>query len=616
MTLVDSELLDELLGTLDTRARFAVESRFGLVDGERKSFREVGEQPRRHRRSRPPPRQPCRRRPPRRRRAHPRRLTYTWCQAPGVREPQSSRSGRSNPTAPVVFGAGSLSRCPKPARPGRRRPGTTTPSASSPTGPTRPRSSRRSSRSPRMPPLVFAGEARSLQAELAQVAAGNAFLLQAGDCAESFEEFSADNIREKLRVILQMAVVLTYSVGVPIVKVGRIAGQFAKPRSSPTETDRRPRTARRSAATSSTTPTASEAARIPNPERLVQAYHQSASTLNLLRAFTKGGFADLVPGPRLDPGVRRVEPGGPALRERRRRDRTGPRASCGRAASTPSPTPTCHRSTSTPRHEALILGYEEALTRQDSLTGAWFDCSAHMLWIGERTRELDGAHVEFLRGVGNPIGCKIGPTTTAEFVLELCEVLNPSRIPGRLTLITRMGADKVEDRLRPLLRAVTDAGHPGRVGLRSDARQHLHRRRAAARPATSTTSSPRSAGSSEPTAPRAPGRAASTSSSPARTSPSASAAATPCPTPISTIATRRCATRGSTPARASTSPSGSPNSSAPSPDRAGDLGGGPRPHHRLARPPRLRSSPARRRRASRPSATPTGSSGWRRSPSR
>ena len=308
------------------------------------------------------------------------------------------------------------------------------------------------------PPLVFAGEARSLQSSLAQVAAGNAFLLQAGDCAESFEEFSANNIREKLRVILQMAVVLTYSLGVPVVKVGRIAGQFAKPRSSPFEKvgDRELPSFRGHIVNGDA---ATDAARVPTPERLVQAYNQSAATLNLLRAFTKGGFADLgrvhawtqefvatsPEGQRYDLLAAEIDR---ALRFMR---------ACGIDTETTHP---LHETDVYTSHEALLLGYEEALTRQDSLTGGWYDCSAHMLWIGERTRQLDGAHVEFLRGVGNPLGCKVGPSTDAEFVLELCERLNPARIPGRLTLISRMGADKVEDALRPLLRAVHDAGHP------------------------------------------------------------------------------------------------------------------------------------------------------------
>ena len=309
-----------------------------------------------------------------------------------------------------------------------------------------------------LPPLVFAGEARSLQTELGRVASGNAFLLQAGDCAESFEEFSADNIREKLRVILQMAIILTYSVGVPIVKVGRMAGQFAKPRSSDFETvgDLQIPSFRGHIVNDAT---ASEAARTPNPERLVQAYHQSASTLNLLRAFTKGGFADLS---HVHSWTQEFVASSPEGRRYEKLAAEIDRAlsfmrACGIETEANANLSQVDVYTS---HEALIVGYEEALTRRDSITGDWYDCSAHMLWIGERTRELDGAHVEFLRGVGNPIGCKVGPTMTADELLELCAVLNPSRIPGRLTLITRMGADKIEDGLRPLLRAVADAGHP------------------------------------------------------------------------------------------------------------------------------------------------------------
>ncbi|MEY3618532.1 MAG: hypothetical protein RL726_1230 [Actinomycetota bacterium] len=308
------------------------------------------------------------------------------------------------------------------------------------------------------PPLVFAGEARSLQSGLAQVCAGNAFLLQAGDCAESFDDFSANNIREKLRVILQMAVVLTYSLGVPTIKVGRMAGQFAKPRSSDTEKigDLEIPSFRGHIVND---PAPTEGARIPDPDRLVQAYHQSASTLNLVRAFVKGGFADLSrvhawtqefvgsspEGQRYEQLATEIER---ALRFMR---------ACGVDTEN---TAALHEADVYTSHEALLLGYEEALTRQDSLTGQWYDCSAHMLWIGERTRQLDGAHVEFLRGVGNPLGCKIGPSTTVDFVLELCQALNPARVPGRLTLISRMGADKVEDALRPLLRAVRDSGHP------------------------------------------------------------------------------------------------------------------------------------------------------------
>jgi 3-deoxy-7-phosphoheptulonate synthase len=309
-----------------------------------------------------------------------------------------------------------------------------------------------------MPPLVFAGEARSLQSSLAQVAAGNAFLLQAGDCAESFEEFSADSIREKLRVILQMAVVLTYSMGVPVVKVGRMAGQFAKPRSSPTEiVGDLELPSFRGHMVNAAAPTA--AARIPDPERLVHAYHQSASTLNLLRAFTKGGFAAL---DRVHAWTQEFVGSSPEGRRYEQLANEIDRAlrfmhACGMDTDTH---PNLREVDVFTSHEALLLGYEEALTRRDSLTGTWYDCSAHMLWIGERTRQVDGAHIEFLRGVANPIGCKIGASVTVEEVLELCETLNPARIPGRLTLITRMGANEIEARLRPLLRAVTDSGHP------------------------------------------------------------------------------------------------------------------------------------------------------------
>jgi 3-deoxy-7-phosphoheptulonate synthase len=308
------------------------------------------------------------------------------------------------------------------------------------------------------PPLVFAGEARSLQAGLAQVAAGNAFLLQAGDCAESFDEFSANNIREKLRVILQMAIVLTYSLGVPVVKVGRIAGQFAKPRSSDFEqVGDGLIPSFRGHIVNAESPSA--AARVPAPERLVQAYNQSAATLNLVRAFTKGGFAAL---DRVHAWTQEFVASSPAGR---RYEQLA--TEIDRALRFMRATGMDTESNATLRevdvwtsHEALLLGYEQALTRQDSTTGGWYDCSAHMLWIGERTRELDGAHVEFLRGVGNPIGCKVGPSMSGEDVIALCEALNPIRIPGRLTLIARMGADKIEDGLRPLLSAVRDAGHP------------------------------------------------------------------------------------------------------------------------------------------------------------
>ena len=308
------------------------------------------------------------------------------------------------------------------------------------------------------PPLVFAGEARSLQAGLAQVSAGNAFLLQGGDCAESFEDFSANNIREKLRVILQMAVVLTYSIGVPVVKVGRLAGQFAKPRSADFERigdDEIP--SFRGHIVNGEGPSA--AARVPQPERLVQAYHQSAATLNLVRAFTKGGFAAL---DRVHAWNQEFVASSPAGR---RYDQLANEID--RALRFMRATGMDTESNANLRevdvwtsHEALLIDYEEALTRVDTTTGSWYDCSAHMLWIGERTRDLDGAHVEFLRGVGNPVGCKVGPSMTGEQVIDLCEALNPAQIPGRLTLISRMGADRVEECLPPLLRAVKDSGHP------------------------------------------------------------------------------------------------------------------------------------------------------------
>ncbi len=308
-----------------------------------------------------------------------------------------------------------------------------------------------------VPPLVFAGEARDLRSKLAAVSRGEAFLLQAGDCAESFDGFHADSIREKLRVILQMAVVLTYSSGVPAVKVGRIAGQFAKPRSNPTETVDGTELPSFLGHMVNDLPF-SEGDRRPDPGRLLQAYHQSASTLNLLRAFTKGGFADLHRVQTWNQefvsssteGKRYMKLASEIDRALRFMEATG----------VSSQHPEIHEAEFFTSHEALILQYEEALTREDSLTGDWYDCSAHMLWIGERTRQIDGAHVEFLRGVKNPIGCKIGPTTTAEDIVALCDALDPEHEPGRLTLISRMGAKTVGDSLPPLLEAVKASGHP------------------------------------------------------------------------------------------------------------------------------------------------------------
>jgi 3-deoxy-7-phosphoheptulonate synthase len=309
-----------------------------------------------------------------------------------------------------------------------------------------------------LPPLVFAGEARHLTRDLAEVANGEAFLLQAGDCAESFVDFSADSIRDKLKIILQMAVALTYAAGVPVVKVGRIAGQFAKPRSADTETVGD--VALGSFRGHMVNDDAFDAdARRPDPERLIAAYQQSASTLNLLRAFTKGGFADLsqvhlwnqqfvassAEGQRYERIAAEIDR---ALRFM---------AACGIDLGAEEG---LHQVDFWTCHEGLILPYEESLTRVDSLTGDWYDCSAHMVWIGDRTRQLDGAHVEFFRGICNPVGCKIGPTCTPDDLLGLCEALNPDRLPGRLTLITRMGADKVKEFLPPLVRAVEAEGHP------------------------------------------------------------------------------------------------------------------------------------------------------------
>jgi 3-deoxy-7-phosphoheptulonate synthase len=309
-----------------------------------------------------------------------------------------------------------------------------------------------------LPPLVFAGEARLLRESLAQVAAGRAFLLQAGDCAESFHDFSAISIREKLKIILQMAAVLTYGSMLPVVKLGRIAGQFVKPRSSPTEViDGVELPTFRGHMVHSEEPTLE--ARTYDPKRMLQGYHQSASTLNLLRAFTKGGFADLTKVHLWNqefvassPEGRRYEAIAAEI-ERALRFM----AACGIDLEAER---NLHEVDVWTSHEGLLLDYEEGLTRRDSLTGDWYDCSAHMLWIGDRTRDPDGAHVAFFAGVHNPIGVKLGPTATPADVAALCEALNPKRIPGRLTLISRMGADRVTELLPPLLEAAEREEHP------------------------------------------------------------------------------------------------------------------------------------------------------------
>ncbi len=303
-----------------------------------------------------------------------------------------------------------------------------------------------------MPPLVFAGEARALQAQLGAVSRGEAFLLQGGDCAETFAAFGADSIRDKLKVLLQMAVVLTYGAQLPVVKVGRIAGQFAKPRSSGSETQNGVTLPAYRGDAVNGLDFAPEA-RTPDPDRLVRVYHQSAATLNLLRAFTAGGFADLEKVHVWNQEFVASSPQGRRYRVLADEITRALRflAACGVDVEND---PMLHTVDFWTSHEALILGYEQALTRRDSLTGDWYDCSAHMLWVGERTRDPDGAHVGFLSGVRNPIAAKLGPTASVDEVAALAERLNPAGIPGRLTLITRMGADVVGERLPPLLRAV------------------------------------------------------------------------------------------------------------------------------------------------------------------
>ena len=309
-----------------------------------------------------------------------------------------------------------------------------------------------------LPPLVFAGEARTLKSKLARVCNGEALLLQAGDCAESFSSLSANSIRDKLKVILQMAVALTYSTGLPVVKVGRIAGQFAKPRSSPTETkDDVELPSFRGHIVNDTDFNAG--ARTADPKRLLMAYNQSSATLNLLRAFTSGGFADLTQVHSWNQQFVANSPAGAQYKEIAD-GITNALAFMRACGITSEDHPALHEVDFYTSHEALLLGYEEALTRNDSMSGDWYDCSAHMLWIGERTRRLDGAHIEFLRGVENPLGCKLGPTATTEDAIKLCEILNPKQIPGRLTFITRMGASVIDNKLPELVGAVQDSDHP------------------------------------------------------------------------------------------------------------------------------------------------------------
>ena len=307
-----------------------------------------------------------------------------------------------------------------------------------------------------MPPLVFAGEARQLTNNLAQVCEGKAFLLQGGDCAESFAEFNANKIRDSFRVLLQMAVVMTYAGSLPVVKVGRMAGQFAKPRSSDMETQGEttlPSYRGDNVNSLEFTPEA----RTPDPARMIRAYHQAAATLNLLRAFAKGGYADLNKVHKWNLGFVANSPLGERYQDLADRidDALRFMAACG---ITPENVPSIRETSFYTSHEALLLPYEEALTRTDSISGDWYDTSAHMLWIGARTHQEDHAQIEFIRGIKNPIGMKCSPDLSPEELIRLIDILNPDNIAGRLTLISRMGHEKVEEKLPPLVRAVEKEG--------------------------------------------------------------------------------------------------------------------------------------------------------------
>ncbi|MGW1965114.1 class II 3-deoxy-7-phosphoheptulonate synthase [Streptomyces sp. NPDC001935] len=303
------------------------------------------------------------------------------------------------------------------------------------------------------PPLVFAGECDQMRARMASVARGEAFLLQGGDCAEAFDAVSADHIRNKLKTLLQMGAVLTYAASVPVVKVGRIAGQYSKPRSKATET-RDGITLPTYRGDSVNGRAFTHKARTPDPQRLKRMYHASASTLNLVRAFTTGGYADLHQVHAWNQDFVKTSPSGRRYEQLAREidNAMNFMRACG---TDPEELKTVEFYAS---HEALLLDYESALTRVDSRTGRLYDVSAHMVWIGERTRQPDGAHIEFASHIRNPIGVKLGPTTTADDVLPLIERLDPDHEPGRLTFITRMGADKVRDQLPELVEKVTASG--------------------------------------------------------------------------------------------------------------------------------------------------------------
>ena len=306
------------------------------------------------------------------------------------------------------------------------------------------------------PPLVFAGEVRALKQQLGDAAQGNGFLIQGGDCAETFDDFRADSIRDKLKILLQMSVVLTYGASCNVVKLGRIAGQFAKPRSANTETrDGIELPSYRGDAVNDIN--FNEDSRKLNPKRLLRTYNQSAATLNLLRAFTTGGFADLNKVHVWNQKFIEQSPQGKQYEEIANSidDALTFMKAVGINSDNTSALKLAEFFTS---HEALLLGYEHALTRQDSLTGKWYNCSAHFLWIGDRTRQPNGAHVEFLSGVDNPIGIKVGPTINEEELITLCEKLNPENEWGKLTLISRMGADTVRSKLPPLIKTIKESG--------------------------------------------------------------------------------------------------------------------------------------------------------------
>ncbi|HET6469439.1 MAG TPA: 3-deoxy-7-phosphoheptulonate synthase class II [Geminicoccaceae bacterium] len=306
------------------------------------------------------------------------------------------------------------------------------------------------------PPLVFAGEARTLKEKLGEVANAKAFLLQGGDCAEAFADFQADKIRDSLRVLLQMAVVLTFGAGMPVVKLGRMAGQFAKPRSAPMEViDGVELPSYRGDIVNGLEFDAGS--RAPDPARQLQAYSQAAATLNLLRAFTQGGYASLTRVHQWTMGSLDRSPQGARYRDMA--DRIAEALEFMQACGVSDlSTPEITRTNFYTSHEALLLGFEQAMTRVDSTSGRWYDTSAHFVWIGDRTRQLDGAHVEFCRGIANPVGVKAGPSLPADELLRLCDALNPDNEAGRLTVITRMGHDKVERHLPPLIRALEREG--------------------------------------------------------------------------------------------------------------------------------------------------------------